>query len=81
MRINYSIILVSDMDRSIAFYRDVIGMREVLPNDALDSTLDRALADGFAAARAAKAPAASGDSVLDRIGEITGGRHGVAAEG
>jgi len=26
MRINYSIILVSDMQRSIAFYRDAIGM-------------------------------------------------------
>lgn len=26
MRINYSIIFVSDMQRSVAFYRDVIGM-------------------------------------------------------
>lgn len=26
MRINYSIIIVSDMSRSVAFYRDVIGM-------------------------------------------------------
>ena len=26
MRINYSIILVSDMARSVAFYRDVVGM-------------------------------------------------------
>lgn len=26
MRINYSIVFVSDMQRSVAFYRDVIGM-------------------------------------------------------
>lgn len=26
MRINYAIIFVSDLDRSVAFYRDVIGM-------------------------------------------------------
>lgn len=26
MRINYSIILVSDMVRSVAFYRDIVGM-------------------------------------------------------
>jgi lactoylglutathione lyase len=26
MRINYAIIFVSDMDRSVAFYRDVVGM-------------------------------------------------------
>ena len=26
MRINYSIIFVSDMDRSVAFYRDVVGI-------------------------------------------------------
>ncbi|MCR9245092.1 MAG: tetratricopeptide repeat protein [bacterium] len=42
-------------------------------DDSFDSTLDRALADGFAAARAANIPP-QGDSVLDRIGEITGSR-------
>ena len=26
MRINYAIIFVSDMDRSVSFYRDVVGM-------------------------------------------------------
>lgn len=26
MRVNYAIVFVSDMDRSVAFYRDVIGM-------------------------------------------------------
>ena len=26
IRINYSIIFVSDMDRSVAFYRDVVGI-------------------------------------------------------
>lgn len=27
MRVNYAIVFVSDMDRSVAFYRDVIGMQ------------------------------------------------------
>ena len=27
MRVNYAIVFVSDMDRSVAFYRDVIGLR------------------------------------------------------
>ncbi len=27
MRVNYVIVFVSDMDRSVAFYRDVIGLR------------------------------------------------------
>ena len=27
MRVNYAIVFVSDMDRSVAFYRDVIGLQ------------------------------------------------------
>ena len=29
MRINYSIVFVSDMDRSVAFYRDVLGLEVI----------------------------------------------------
>ena len=41
MRVNYAIVFVSDMKRSVSFYRDVVGLPLKLESPGWTETLNR----------------------------------------